>query len=194
MSEPTSQFDIGSLGGTTPPAATGSDRRPVAWHGGADIGMLLLRLGVGGIFLAHGVQKVFGTWGGRGLGETTTILAGYGFGQASSLAWALGFGELILGGLLVLGLFTPLAAAGLLSVKIAAIVVKWGGPLFAAEGANALELDVALGAGAAALLFVGAGRIALDSGRTWQRRPLPWAMLFLVVAVGVALAVLFGLR
>jgi putative oxidoreductase len=194
MSEPTRQFDIGSLGGTQPPAASKESRRPVAWNSGADLGMLLLRLGIGGLFLAHGVQKVFGLWGGRGLAETTRILADYGFTQASTLSWALGFGELILGALLVLGLFTPLAAAGLLAVKACAIAVKWGGPFFAAEGVDALELDVALAAGAAALLFVGAGRIALDSGRTWQRRPLPWALLCLLVGAAVAVGVLFGLR
>ncbi|WP_181780578.1 DoxX family protein [Pseudonocardia pini] len=194
MSDPTRQFDIGSLGGTQPPAATKENRRPVAWNSGADLGMLILRLGIGGLFLAHGVQKVFGLWGGRGLGETTTILTGYGFQQASTLSWALGFGELVLGALLVLGLFTPLAAAGLLAVKACAITVKWGGPFFAAEAANAIELDVAMAAGAAALLFVGAGRIALDNGRTWQRRPLPWALLCLVIGAAVALGVLFGLR
>ncbi|WP_037045111.1 DoxX family protein [Pseudonocardia halophobica] len=193
MTDPTRQFDIGTLGGTRPPEPE-TDRRPVAWSGGADIGMLLLRLGVGGIFVAHGLQKVFSMWGGRGIGETTTILAGLGFRQASTLAWALGFGELILGALLVLGLFTPLAAAGLLAVKICAVVVKWGSPFFVAVSPNALELDVALGAGVAALLFVGAGRISLDSGRTWQRRPVPWSILFLVVGVAVAAGVLFGLR
>lgn len=194
MSEPTRQFDIGSIGGTTPPTPTREERLPLAWNGGADVGMLLLRLGIGGIFVAHGVQKVFGLWGGRGLGETTRILVGYGFRQASTLSWALGFGELILGALLVVGLFTPLAAAGLLAVKACAIAVKWGGPLFAAEALNAMELDVALAAGTAALLFVGAGRIALDSGRTWQRRPVPWALLCLVIGAAVAVAVLLGLR
>jgi len=194
VSEPTSRFDIGSVGGTTPPQATKENRRPVTWTSGADLGMLLLRLGIGGLFLAHGVQKAFGLWGGRGLGETTTILAGYGFRQASTLSWALGFGELILGALLVLGLFTPIAAAGLLAVKVVAITVKWGGPFFAAEATNAIELDIALAAGAAALLFVGAGRIALDSGRTWQRRPLPWALLCLVIGAAVAVLVLFALR
>ncbi|GAA1861466.1 hypothetical protein GCM10009836_47070 [Pseudonocardia ailaonensis] len=194
MTEPTQQFDIGRLGGTQPPAAPDSDRRPVAWNSGADLGMLLLRLGIGGLFVAHGVQKAFGLWGGLGLGETARILEGQGFSATSILAGVLGFGELILGGLLVLGLFTPLAAAGLLAVKAVAITVKWGGPFFAAAAPNALELDVALAAGLAALLFTGAGRIALDAGRTWQRRPLPWATLFLVLGAAVAVLVLFVLR
>ncbi|MFR9800802.1 DoxX family protein [Pseudonocardia sp. RS010] len=193
MTEPTRQFDIGTLGGTRPPEQE-AERRPVAWTRGADVGMLLLRLGVGGIFVAHGLQKVFGMWGGLGIGETSAILEGLGFAQAPALAWALGFGELILGAMLVLGLFTPLAAAGLLAVEICAVVVEWGTPFFAADSPNALEFDVALGAGVLALLFVGAGRISLDSGRTWQRRPVPWAVLFLVLGVAVAVGVLLGLR
>ncbi|MCW0215233.1 MAG: DoxX family protein [Pseudonocardia sp.] len=195
MSDPTQQFDLGTLGGTQPPEER-PDRRPVSWTGGADLGMLLLRFGVGGLFFAHGMQKVFGMWGGLGLGATTDIVSDAGFvSRASTLAWLLGGGELVLGAMIVLGLLTPLAAAGLLAIKIVAVVVKWGAvPFYAAAAPNALELDLLLGIGAATLLFTGAGRIALDRGRTWQRRPLPWAWLCLVIGVGVALAVLYGLR
>jgi putative oxidoreductase len=100
--------------------------------------------------------------------------------------------------LLVLGLLTPFAAAGLLASKAVAVVVALvpalSVPLFASDGVNSLELDLLLGAGAAALVFAGAGRIALDAGRTYQRRPLPWSVLSLLVAVAVALLVLFVLR
>jgi putative oxidoreductase len=195
----TRPFDIGSLGGTEPPVAAGgdrTDRRPVAWNGGADVGLLLLRFAVGGLFFAHGAQKVFGLWGGQGISRTTENLAGHGFvGQASTLAWALGVVELAAGAFVVLGLLTPLAAAGLLAIKIVAVAVKWGTvPLYAALSPDALELDVLLGAGAAALLFTGAGRIGLDSGRTWQRRPLPYAWLCLIIGLAVAAAVYFLLR
>jgi putative oxidoreductase len=196
----TRPFDIGTLGGAEPPVAATrgdkSDRRPVAWNGGADIGMLLLRFAVGGLFFAHGAQKVFGLWGGQGISRTTENLAGYGFvGQAGTLSWALGVVELAAGAFVVLGLLTPLAAAGLLAIKIVAVAVKWGTvPLYAALAPDALELDVLLGAGAAALLFTGAGRISLDNGRTWQRRPLPYAWLCLIIALAAAGVVYFLLR
>jgi putative oxidoreductase len=196
----TRPFDIGSLGGSEPPVAATrgdkADRRPVAWNGGADIGLLVLRFAVGGLFFAHGAQKVFGMWGGQGISRTTENLTGYGFiAQAGTLAWALGVVELAAGAFLVLGLLTPLAAAGLLAIKIVAVVVKWGAvPLYAALAPDALEVDVLLGAGAATLLFTGAGRIALDSGRTWQRRPLPYAWLCLIIALAVAGVVYFLLR
>ena len=56
------------------------------------------------------------------------------------------------------------------------------------------RLEVVLGLGAAALVLTGAGRIALDNGRTWNRRPAPWGVLFVIVGVTAALLVFFLLR
>ncbi|GEL19103.1 DoxX family protein [Pseudonocardia asaccharolytica] len=196
MSDPTRSFDIGTLGGAEPATApTKPERRPVPSNGSADIGLLVLRLAVGGLFFAHGAQKVFGLWGGLGIERTAENIARHGFtGQAGALAWATGLVELVAGAFLVLGLLTPLAATALMAVKIVAMVVKWGVPFFAAAAPDALELDILLGAGAAALVFTGAGRVALDNGRTWQRRPLPYAWLCLVLGVGAALVVVLVLR
>ena len=193
----TRPFDIGSLGGSEPPLGPPrTERRPVAWNAGADVGLLVLRFLIGGLFFGHGAQKVFGLWGGQGILRTGENLAGHGFvQQAGPLSWTLGVVELVAGAFVVLGLLTPLAAAALLSIKIVAVAVKWGAvPLYAAAAPDALEVDLLLGGGAAALVFTGAGRIALDKGRTWQRRPLPWAGLCLILGVGAALVVLLVLR
>lgn len=199
MSGPTQQYDWGNISGTEPPESTRPERLPVPAHVSSDIGLLVLRLVVGASFAAAGARKLFGVAGGIGLDASAAALADMGFVSfAGPLSWALAVGQLVLGVLLVLGLLTPFAAAGLLATKIAAVVVALvpgaGVPLFASDGANSLELDLLLGAGAAALVFAGAGRIALDAGRTYQRRPLPWAVLSLVVGVAVALLVLFVLR
>jgi putative oxidoreductase len=200
MSGPTQQYDWGSISGDEPPERTRPERMPVPAHVSSDIGLLILRVVVGGIFAAHGAQKVFGVLGGLGPTGTDAALAELGFVAFSSpLAWVLGVGQLVLGVLLVIGLLTPFAAAGLLAVKAVAVVLAIGPagptvPLFAADGPNSLEVHLLLGGGAAALLFCGAGRIALDAGRTYQRRPLPWSVLSLVVGAGVALLVLFVLR
>ena len=50
------------------------------------------------------------------------------------------------------------------------------------------------GSAAAALVLTGAGRIALENGRTWNRRPAPWGVLFLIVGVAAGLLVFFLLR
>jgi putative oxidoreductase len=91
---------------------------------------------------------------------------------------------------------TPLAAAGLLALMVNAVLLKAGNGFFISgpPGAGAVELEVVLGLAAAAIVLTGSGRIALDNGRTWQRRPAPWGVLFLVVGVAAALAVFFLLR
>ena len=66
------------------PPDTRPTRRPLTWNGGTDIGLLLLRFGVGGVIFAHGVQKVFGLWGGIGprRGSSTNLTA-FGYQQVN---------------------------------------------------------------------------------------------------------------
>jgi putative oxidoreductase len=96
----------------------------------------------------------------------------------------------------VLGLLTPLAATGLLALMINAVLLKAGNGFFIAgpPGAGAVELEVVLGLAAAAIVLAGPGRIALDNGRTWQRRPAPWGILCLVIGVAAGLLAYFLLR
>ncbi|OLT23035.1 hypothetical protein BJF78_32540 [Pseudonocardia sp. CNS-139] len=150
---------------------------------------MLLRFAVGGTFFSHGMQKVFGMWGGPGIGGFATSLESYGYQQATTLSWAGGIGEMIAGAFVVLGILTPFSAAGLLAIKINAVLVKLGAGYFitTAAGTNAVEFDVVLGLAAAAIVLTGPGRIAFDNGRAWQRRPA-WAVLAMVF--GIALGVL----
>jgi putative oxidoreductase len=198
MSEqPTSLFpgSGGSGFGATDPA-TRPNLRPLAWNGGTDFGLLLLRFAVGGTFFAHGMQKVFGMWGGPGPGGFARALEGFGYQQAATLSWVTGIAELVAGAFVVLGVLTPLAAAALLAIKINAVLLKMGGGFFVTgpAGSDAVELDVVLGLAAAALVFTGPGRVALDNGRPWHRRPASWGVLSLVVGVAAAVLVYLFLR
>jgi putative oxidoreductase len=197
MSDQPTSILPGSGGfGVSEPARTLPTRRPLVWNGGTDIGLLLLRFAVGGTFFAHGMQKVFGMWGGPGVAGFARNLEGFGYQQATTLAWAGGIAELVAGAFVVLGLVTPLAAAALLAIKINAVLVKMGAGFFiaSAAGADAVELDVVLGLAAAALVFTGPGRVALDNGRAWHRRPLSWGVLSLVVGVAAGVLVYMLLR
>jgi putative oxidoreductase len=170
--------------------------RPLVWNGGTDIGLLILRFAVGGTFFAHGMQKVFGMWGGPGVAEFARTLDRYGYQQSTTLSWVTGITELVAGAFVVLGVLTPLAAAALLAIKINTVLLKMANGFFIASvaGANAVELDVVLGLAAAAIIFTGPGHIALDNGRAWHRRPASWGALALVVGVAAAVLVYVMLR
>lgn len=196
MSEqPTSVVDPGSPYEDEPPKPRPT-RRPLAWNGGTDLGLLILRFGIGGTFVGHGMQKVFGMWGGPGIDGFARALAGYGFREPVTLSWVTGLTELVAGGFVVLGVGTPLAAAGLFAIMINIVLLKlgMGGGFFAAGGPVSVELETVLGLGAAALVFTGAGRVALERGWTWNRRPAPWGVLAMVIGVSAALLVFVLLR
>ena len=197
--EPTTAYPgFGNYGpaGSTAPSDTRPTRRPLAWNGGTDIGLLLLRLGVGGVVFAHGAQKVFGLWGGTGIAGFATNLEGLGYQQATTLSWLTGVTELVAGAFLVLGLLTPLAAAAVLAIMINAVLLKLGNGFFVTgpKGSDAIELSLVLGLGAACLVLTGPGRIALDNGRAWHRRPASWGVLALVIGVAAAVLVYVLLR
>lgn len=194
--QPTSILPGGGGFGSQEPSPTRPNRRPLAWNPGTDVGVLLLRVAVGGTFFAHGMQIVTGMWGGPGVAEFARTLEGFGYQQAPVLAWVAGLTALVGGGLVVLGLLTPISAAGLLALMINSVALKVGNGFFVASpaGANAVELDVVLGLAAAALVLTGAGRIALDKGRTWNVRPASWGVLALVIGVTAAVLVLVLLR
>ena len=124
-------------------------RRPLAWNGGTDIGLLLLRFGIGGAVFAHGAQKVFGLWGGPGIAGFTatsppsaTSRRARCRGSPGSPSWSRAP--------FVLGLLTPLAAAGL-STMINAVLLKLGNGFFVTgpSASDASSTRVVLGLGAA---------------------------------------------
>lgn len=168
-----------------------AERWRLGWNSGADLGLLIMRIVVGGTFAAHGAQKVFGWWNGPGLDSFAGNLTGLGYTQTDVLAAATAFTELAGGVLVLLGLFTPLAAAGLVAVAVNAVWAKWGNGLFLADGGY--EAELTLGALAAGLTLTGPGRIALDYGRVWFRHPVVtgWFFLLLGAGVGVAARIVF---
>lgn len=161
-------------------------RKTFSWNAGTDLGLLLLRLALGGVFLLHGAQKLFGAFGGPGPDGFAQNLSSMGFEESAVLALVTGGTELGAGALLVLGLFTPAAAAGVIGVMASAVFVKQGAGFFNADGG--FEFEAVLGAMGLALLFTGPGRVALDYGRVWFRRPVGFGFFFLLVAAAATAA------
>lgn len=162
------------------------------WNGGTDFGLLVLRLALGAVFIAHGAQKLFGVLGGSGIDGVAAMLGEMGFEQTRPLAIVTGVTEFGGGLLLVLGLFTPLAAAGLLGVMANAIALRYGAGFFASS--NGIEYELMLGSVALGLLFTGPGRVAVDNGWPWFRRPIVAGMTGLVLAAAASVTVLVVLH
>lgn len=168
-----------------------AEQKSFGWNGGTDLGLLILRLAVGASFIAHGSQKLFGAIGGPGPEKFAQMLQQMGFQQSSILALVTGGTELGAGALLVLGLFTPIAAAGLLGVMANAALVMLPGGILKPTG---LELPAVYGVIALTLLFTGPGRVALDYGRVWFRKPVTFGFIALLIAAGASAAVLLVLH
>ncbi len=127
-----------------------------------DLAMLVLRVGIGAIFVAHGLQKALGWWGGPGWDGFKGFI-GY-MGLKPPLFWAgISLVAELGGGLaLIAGLFVPLAAAGLVAQTIVLLTkVHLPNGFWSPNGG--IEFPVALLVGALAVQLLGPGEWALDA-------------------------------
>ena len=180
------------------PAEIGADDfddrpRSAGRRGTQDLGLLLLRVGFGALLVAHGLQKAFGWWGGQGLGGFKDSLSDLGYQHADILTYVAAGTEIAAGALLVLGLFTPLAAAAALAYLIngllAGISTQQGSgyiPFFLPDGH---EFELTLIVIAAAIILIGPGRYGFDAGRGWARRPFIGSFVALLLGIGGGIAV-----
>ncbi len=123
-----------------------SRRQPAHCTCRRDVGLLLMRLGIGAVLMAHGGQKLFGLFGGGGIEGTAAAMESMGFEPGRESAIAAGVGETGGGALLALGLATPAAGAAAAGTMAAAASVNWQKGLFAMRGGYELPLLIGLGA------------------------------------------------
>jgi putative oxidoreductase len=125
-----------------------------------DLGLLLLRLGTGGVLAAHGAQKLFGWFGGHGLEGTGAFMESVGYAPGKASATASGLAETGGGALLALGLATPAAGAAAAGAMVGAAAVHAPNGFFNTSGGY--EYAATLGLAAAGLAVTGPGRLSLD--------------------------------
>jgi putative oxidoreductase len=131
--------------------------------------VLIVRLLIGGLFVGHGTQKLFGWFGGYGLEGTGGFMEQLGFRPGRLHATLSGLAEAGGGLILAAGLFTPVAAAAIVSVMFVAIVsVHFAKGFFAQNGGY--EYPLVLATIAVAIAFTGPGAVSLDGalGLSWQ--------------------------
>jgi putative oxidoreductase len=157
-----------------------------------NLGLLILRVVVGLLFVGHGAQKLFGIWGGHGLAVTAGFFENIGLKPGRLHATAAGVMEFGGGALLALGLFTPFAAATLIAVMTAAVItVHFAKGLWATNGGY--EYNLVLASVAFAIAGTGAGNWSLDHALSLSDHGVLWAVSALVVgAVGGVGAVVQG--
>jgi putative oxidoreductase len=157
-----------------------------------ELGLLVLRVVVGALFVGHGSQKLFGWFGGAGLDGTGGFFESLGLRPGRTLALAAGLAELAGGLLFAAGLMTPLAAALLIAVMTCAIaIVHWPNGLWVSNGG--FEYNLVLIAAAFSVTAIGAGKWSLDRVLGLDAAGPGWAFGALLVGALLGLAPL-GLR
>ncbi len=143
------------------------------------LGILLIRLVLGAVFIYYGGQHLFGSqhlfgiFGGRGLHQFAIQIKSDGFPVLPPMVWAvLSSGTEFFGGILLLiGLFSRAAAVPVIFDMLAAMWVS------RAAGFGTIDFNLSLIAMLAMVLLAGAGMMSLDAMmfRQGARGPQPLA-------------------
>jgi putative oxidoreductase len=121
----------------------------------------LLRIALGAILIPHGMQKLFGAFGGGGLDGTAALFTRLGYSPGMFWGTLVGFTEFFGGILLVIGLFTRFAAAAVVIFMINAIIFtsKTGGFFWTNRGS---EFSILIFFVALFFLIRGSGNYSVD--------------------------------
>lgn len=156
----------------------------------ANVALLLLRMTLGAVFLAHGINHVVG--GGR-IPGTARWFESLGMRPGKLHAWLASLTEIVAWVLLVLGLLTPFAGAGVVGVMLVAWVANHlhnGFFIFRpGEGWEYVMVLTALGIVVAAL---GAGEWSLDHVLGVFEQPSGAGVLVAVIGGGGGAAALLA--
>lgn len=126
------------------------------------LGLAILRVVIGVIFIAHGLPKLLG-----GIAGTAEFFAGLGIPLATAAAWFIAILESVGGLLLIVG-FLVVPIAILLSIHMLVAIVLVHAPqgfYVVGPGQGGVSFSLLLIAGLLALVFAGPGLAAIDRAR-----------------------------
>ncbi len=148
-----------------------------------DLGLLILRIVLGVVFMAHGSQKLFGWFGGPGLKGFSGWMASMGLRPAAFWGFIAGLFEFGGGLLTILGLLNPIGPLAIIAVMLmAAIKVHLSKGFWNSKGGY--EFPLMNIASALAVALIGPGVYSLDAALGISL-PEP-----ITVIVGVVLVIL----
>ncbi|MFJ5796607.1 DoxX family protein [Bacillus atrophaeus] len=126
------------------------------------VGLLIIRLIIGLLFVGHSAQKLFGWFGGHGLKGTGGWFESIGMKPGVTVALLAGLSELFGGIMFALGLLTPLAGIIIAGTMVMAIVkVHGANGLWVTN--NGYEYNLTLLAVTIGIALTGPGQYAVDT-------------------------------
>lgn len=121
-----------------------------------------IRLVLGAIMFAHGAQKVFGLWGGRGFTAWTNGEAPLNLRPSYAWLGAAALVELIGGAMIFVGFQTRIAAFLICcNMAVAIAGIHWPAGFFLSNGGY--EFALAVFAMSLSLLIIGGGNASIDA-------------------------------
>jgi len=139
---------------------TNRDRSAVDWA------LLIARVALGVIFMAHGAQKLFGAFGGPGLSAVV--------GMMGPVGYLVTIGEFFGGLGLVVGVLSRFSAASIIVIMLGAIAMvhakngffmNWGGK----QPGEGFEYHVLAIGMLLPIVIAGPGRFAVERFLTWPK-------------------------
>lgn len=159
---------------------------------GHDVGLLILRVALGLVFLGHGLQK-FGLFGSgaypASISAQADFIGLFGYSSTTLLSWLLTGAEFVAGLSLLSGVVTPLGAAAVIGIGLQFVAGPgWQAGLFGNAQAGGFEFSFMMVAAGCALALTGPGTYSLGRRLGLARfSEKPWGL------AGVATGVVMGL-
>ncbi|WP_236603626.1 DoxX family protein [Rhodococcus sp. WAY2] len=155
-----------------------------------DVTLLALRLGLGGMLITHGINKISGP---GGLAGTTSWFESLGFRPPWLHARLAAFTEIGAGTLMVLGLLIPFASAAFVALMtVAGRTDHSGKGFFVFKGG--WEYVGLVGLVAVCIAAMGPGGWSIDAALDWHLNGLIWAIVAFGFGVISAMALLLAGR
>jgi putative oxidoreductase len=153
-----------------------------------NLALLVFRVGIGAVMLAHGLNHIYG--GGK-IAGTARWFESLGMRPGIVHAWLASLTEVAGGIALILGLLTPLGGAAVIGVMLVAWITNHrGNGFFIFRPGEGWEYVMTLTLCGLALAVVGPGKWSLDQALGWRRDLIGTTGLLIAIVAGAGGAAL----